>query len=104
MILLDGREVIAAAPADLPAEIGVGEHGVGRDDRPLQGRRPRGLEGRLALVGLGIDSRLGEHDSGLVRVGNLKVTGPKGTTHYWDEIHFARFNLEWLSDRRDSLK
>ncbi|HCN29467.1 MAG TPA: hypothetical protein DIT64_12100 [Verrucomicrobiales bacterium] len=22
--------------------------------------------------------------------------GGKGTTHYWDELHFARFNLEWL--------
>jgi sialidase-1 len=30
--------------------------------------------------------------------------GAKGTTHYWDEIHFARFNLEWLTDGRDSLK
>jgi sialidase-1 len=30
--------------------------------------------------------------------------GEKGTTHYWDELHFARFNLEWLTDRRDSLE
>lgn len=30
--------------------------------------------------------------------------GAKGTTHYWDELHFARFNLEWLTDGRDSLK
>ena len=22
--------------------------------------------------------------------------------HYWDEIHFARLNLEWLTDGRDS--
>jgi sialidase-1 len=29
--------------------------------------------------------------------------GDKGTTHYWDEVHFARFNLEWLTDGRDSL-
>lgn len=28
----------------------------------------------------------------------------KGSTHYWDEIHFARFNLEWLTHGRDSLK
>lgn len=27
----------------------------------------------------------------------------KGSTHYWDELHFARFNLEWLTDGRDSL-
>jgi sialidase-1 len=29
--------------------------------------------------------------------------GAKGTTHYWDELHFARFNLEWLTDGRDTL-
>ncbi len=28
----------------------------------------------------------------------------KGSTHYWDELHFARFNLEWLTYGRDSLK
>jgi len=27
----------------------------------------------------------------------------KGSTHYWDELHFARFNLEWLTEGRDSL-
>jgi sialidase-1 len=29
--------------------------------------------------------------------------GDKGSAHYWDEIHFAHFNLEWLTDGRDSL-
>lgn len=29
--------------------------------------------------------------------------GDKGSTHYWDEVHFARFNLEWLTDGRDSI-
>jgi sialidase-1 len=28
----------------------------------------------------------------------------KGSTHYWDEVHFARFNLEWLTFGKDSLK
>lgn len=28
----------------------------------------------------------------------------KGSTHYWDELHFARFNLEWLTNGKDSLK
>lgn len=27
----------------------------------------------------------------------------KGSTHYWDEVHFVRFNLEWLTDGRDSF-
>ncbi|HWA97010.1 MAG TPA: sialidase family protein [Pirellulales bacterium] len=29
--------------------------------------------------------------------------GNRGGTHYWDELHFARFNLAWLTDGRDSL-
>lgn len=28
----------------------------------------------------------------------------KGSTHYWDELHFARFNLEWITHGRESLK
>ena len=36
-------------------------------------------------------------------IGYVYERGPKGSTHYWDEIHFARFNLEWLTDGRDSL-
>ena len=27
--------------------------------------------------------------------------GAKGGTHYWDELHFARFNLEWLTFGRE---
>lgn len=26
--------------------------------------------------------------------------GEKGSTHYWDELHFARFNLEWLTSAK----
>jgi len=28
--------------------------------------------------------------------------GEKGSTHYWDEIHFIRCNLEWLTNGHDS--
>ena len=31
-------------------------------------------------------------------VGLVYERGPAGSTHYWDEIQFARFNLEWLTD------
>lgn len=34
-------------------------------------------------------------------IGLVYERGPKGSTHYWDEIHFARFNLEWLTAGRD---
>jgi sialidase-1 len=36
-------------------------------------------------------------------IGYVYERGDKGSTHYWDEVHFARFNLEWLTDERDSL-
>ena len=36
-------------------------------------------------------------------IGFVYERGDKGTAHYWDEIHFAHFNLEWLTDGRDSL-
>lgn len=29
-------------------------------------------------------------------VGIIYERGPKGSDHYWDELQFARFNLEWL--------
>ncbi|HYR59600.1 MAG TPA: sialidase family protein [Chthoniobacteraceae bacterium] len=36
-------------------------------------------------------------------VGYVYERGDKGTTHYWDEVHFARFNLEWLTAGWDSF-
>ena len=36
-------------------------------------------------------------------IGLVYERGDKGSTHYWDELHFARFNLEWLTDGRDSI-
>ena len=37
-------------------------------------------------------------------IGMIYERGPKGGTHYWDELHFARFNLEWLTFGRDSSR
>ena len=36
-------------------------------------------------------------------IGYVYERGGKGATHYWDELCFARFNLQWLTDGRDSL-
>ncbi len=36
-------------------------------------------------------------------IGTVYERSPKGSTHYWDEIGFARFNLDWLTEGRDSL-
>ncbi len=35
-------------------------------------------------------------------IGIIYERGQKGSTHYWDELHFARFNLDWLTDGRDT--
>ncbi|MES2738315.1 MAG: sialidase family protein [Verrucomicrobiota bacterium] len=37
-------------------------------------------------------------------IGCIYERGEKGSTHYWDELHFARFNLEWLTFGRDTVK
>ncbi len=37
-------------------------------------------------------------------IGYVYERGDKGSTHYWDEVYFARFNLEWLTDGRDSIQ
>lgn len=33
-------------------------------------------------------------------IGFIYERADKGSTHYWDELHFARFNLEWLTNRQ----
>jgi len=37
-------------------------------------------------------------------IGFIYERGPEGGDHYWDELQFARFNLEWLTDGKDSIK
>lgn len=36
-------------------------------------------------------------------IGLAYERGPEGSVKYWDEIQFARFNLEWLTDGKDKL-
>lgn len=36
-------------------------------------------------------------------IGLIYERGPEGSTHYWDEIQFARFDLAWLTDGQDRL-
>lgn len=35
-------------------------------------------------------------------IGIIYERGPKGSVRYWDEMQFARFNLEWLTEGKDS--
>ncbi len=37
-------------------------------------------------------------------IGFVYERGPKDSTHYWDELHFARFNLEWLTSGQDTVR
>ena len=34
-------------------------------------------------------------------IGYIYERADKGSTHYWDELHFARFNLEWLTNGKE---
>lgn len=36
-------------------------------------------------------------------IGLIYERGPEGSVRYWDEIQFARFDLAWLTDGRDTL-
>ncbi len=58
---------------DFPAEIGVGEHCVGGDDRPSQRQQSQQFEGRLVLIGLAVDSPLGQGDLGFMRLASYQV-------------------------------
>lgn len=35
-------------------------------------------------------------------IAQIYERGDKGSTHYWDELHFARFNIEWLTNPRST--
>lgn len=32
-------------------------------------------------------------------IGIIYERADKGSTHYWDELHFARFNIDWITQR-----
>jgi sialidase-1 len=34
-------------------------------------------------------------------IGYIYERAEKGSTHYWDELHFARFNQEWLTNSKE---
>lgn len=37
-------------------------------------------------------------------IGLVYERGDKGGTHYWDEVHFTRFNIEWLTSEVVTLR
>ncbi len=69
LVVLDEENVVAAAFDDRGAQVALAEHGVADEDRPLRGKDAEQLQGRLVLVGLGIDAKLRQHGAGVGVIG-----------------------------------
>jgi sialidase-1 len=86
--------VLFANPA---SPIRQSEHPYGRYNLTVRWSRDHGQTwsaGRVVYPHPSAYSDLAVLDDGTV--GLVYERGPRGSDHYWDEIQFARFNLEWL--------
>jgi len=73
------------------------EHPYGRYNLTVRWSRDDGRTwsaGRVIYAHPSSYSDLAVLDDGTI--GIVYERGPKGGDHYWDELQFARFNLEWL--------
>ena len=73
------------------------EHPYGRYNLTVRWSRDNGQTwsaGRTIYPHPSSFSDLAVLDDGTI--GIIYERGPKGSDHYWDEIQFARFNLQWL--------
>jgi hypothetical protein len=73
LVVLDEEDVVAAPLDDRRAEITLAEHGVADEDRARHGQDAEQLQGRLVLVGLGIDTDLRQHRAGVGVVGGNEM-------------------------------
>ena len=64
---------LAALLDDFLAHVALAEHGIAEDDAALDGQDAQQFEGGLMLVGLGIDTNLGEDGLVLMREGRHEV-------------------------------
>lgn len=90
----DAKTLLFSAPA---SPIRQAEHPYGRYNLTMRISRDEGATwsaGRTLWPHPGSYSDIAVLDDGSIAV--VYERGDKGTTHYWDELHFARLNLEWL--------
>ena len=73
LVLLDRDDVIAATVHDFFTEIPLAKHRVAGDDFALQRQHAQKLQGRLMLVGLGVDAELGDHGADAWGIGGQQV-------------------------------
>jgi hypothetical protein len=73
LILLDRDHVVTAAVDHLVTEIPLTKHGVPGDDLAAQRQDTQKLQGRLVLVGRGVDAELGDHRADARCVGGQQV-------------------------------
>ena len=69
LVVLDEEDVVAPLLDDLLAEVALTEDGVADDDPIPNGQQSQQFQGRLVLVGLGIDAHLNEDRFDQRRVG-----------------------------------
>lgn len=90
----DAKTLLFSAPA---SPIRQAVHPYGRYNLTMRISRDEGATwsaGRTLWPHPGSYSDIAVLDDGSIAV--VYERGDKGTTHYWDELHFARLNLEWL--------
>jgi hypothetical protein len=76
LVVLDEENIVAAAFDDRGTQVALAEHGVADEDRTLQGKDAEQVQGRLVLVGLGIDTDLRQHGAGVgVKGGDEMLAG-----------------------------
>lgn len=91
----DAKTLLFSAPA---SPIRQEEHPYGRYNLTVRISQDEGATwstGRTIWPHPGSYSDMAVLDDGTVAF--IYERGEKGTTHYWDELHFARFNLHWIT-------
>ena len=73
MVVLGYQDIVPSPVADVLGHVAVGEHGVAGDHLALDRQHPQQPQGRLVLVGLGVDAELGQDRLDLRGVGGHQV-------------------------------
>jgi len=93
----DDKTLLFSSPA---SPIRQEEHPYGRYNLTIRVSQDEGASwstGRTIWPHPGSYSDIAVLDDGSIAM--VYERGDKGTVHYWDELHFARFNLDWITQR-----